>query len=949
MTPSAEPLALPAQPEEPRRAAFPLIAMLAPVLGGIGLWVVTGSAYALWFAALGPVVAVAALLDGVRTRRRDRREGERRYTAALAALREDVATAHRHEREVLARQHPDAAALWERQGDIWRATGERASQLVVGWGSRPSRLSVGGHARGRADAEQVRSAAAMLTDVPVTVGWREGIAVHGAPLAAVPVLRALLVQLFLTHPPDRLRLVGPLPIGWEWLDVLPHRCGLGGPDGGAVTPGSASAAGDAVRLGVQGPGMVAVADGVDVVLAWNTSDSAPAPRCRHLIEVSEVPAGSLVTDESSRPVRVEAISRTQAEAAARALARRAADVYGPSDTDTGAVLGVSQLEPAVPAVDRSTLRAVIGGGTAGAVAVDLVADGPHALVAGVTGMGKSELLVTWVTALCAAHTTSQLALLLADFKGGVSFEPLRALPHVTGVITDLDAVSAARAIASLRAEMRRREAELARCGARHIGDADVELARLVVVVDEFAALAGEHAELQRVFTDIAARGRALGIHLILGTQRTSGTVRDELLANIPLRIALRVADAGESRLLVGSESAASLPGGLAGRGRAYVRRAADAVPLPFRVAVTSPADVDVVVARARDQRRPEPPWLPELPQLVTLDSLRAQAPDAEVVLGLADDPDRQRRSVVTLDREDRGLLVMGGPGSGRSSILAAIQRQCPGAAVVPRDAEQAWDMIHALRGHAPDWVLIDDVDVLLSCYPGEQAAHMAGLIDEIVRDASGRTGVVLTAQHAQGMLARVAERFARRAMLGYPSRLAHVAAGGETSDHRAHGVPGRGRIEGCEVQFALAAGTAGAAGNRPQPHPAPEWSVQAGDAVGVITRDPRRVARALRACFADGAVVVELPEEPRGRDTEAGPDAARIVVGDGDAWQAAWSTLSRLRTHGTLVIDADCPSELRVLAGHRAIAPYVHAGLGRAWWCEPGRPPRRVRLVPGAV
>src|SRR5690606_25871109 len=120
----------------------------------------------------------------------------------------------------------------------------------------------------------------------------------------------------------------------------------------------------------------------------------------------------------------------------------------------------------------------------------------------------------------------------------------------------LDGDGARRGVTSLRAEMRHREEVLARAGAREIGDPALRLARLVIVVDEFAALLAEHPELGDVFIDIAARGRALGMHLVLGTQRAAGVVREALAANCPLRLSLRVADAADSRAVVGVADAA---------------------------------------------------------------------------------------------------------------------------------------------------------------------------------------------------------------------------------------------------------------------------------------------------------------------------------------------------------------------------------------------------------
>src|SRR5690606_23108114 len=106
---------------------------------------------------------------------------------------------------------------------------------------------------------------------------------------------------------------------------------------------------------------------------------------------------------------------------------------------------------------RDHLAVPVGVAAHGPAFVDLVADGPHALVAGTTGSGKSELLVSWVLALAGRIPPDRVSFLLVDFKGGSAFAPLAQLPHVVGVVSDLDPASARRAVESLRAELRRRE------------------------------------------------------------------------------------------------------------------------------------------------------------------------------------------------------------------------------------------------------------------------------------------------------------------------------------------------------------------------------------------------------------------------------------------------------------------------------------------------------------
>ncbi|NLT26777.1 MAG: hypothetical protein GXX90_09055, partial [Microbacteriaceae bacterium] len=227
----------------------------------------------------------------------------------------------------------------------------------------------------------------------------------------------------------------------------------------------------------------------------------------------------------------------------------------------------------LPAADddaaRTGLPAVLGVADDGPLAVDLVADGPHAVIGGTTGSGKSELLVAWATSIARARTSDECLLLCLDFKGGATFDALAELPHCVGIVTDLDDGEARRVLAGLRAEVRRRERRLRELGIRDLAEAPGAEPRLVVLVDEFQALVQEHPELTEIFADLAARGRSLGVHLVLCTQRPTGVFRESLLANCSIRISLRVEQASDSRTLLGVDDAARLP--VDRRGRALVR------------------------------------------------------------------------------------------------------------------------------------------------------------------------------------------------------------------------------------------------------------------------------------------------------------------------------------------------------------------------------------------
>ncbi|MFD7022237.1 FtsK/SpoIIIE domain-containing protein [Promicromonospora sukumoe] len=370
------------------------------------------------------------------------------------------------------------------------------------------------------------------------------------------------------------------------------------------------------------------------------------------------------------------------------------------------------------------------GADGGPVLLDLVRDGPHLLVAGTTGSGKSELLQTLVLGLALTGSPADLALVLVDFKGGASLGACGRLPHVVGQVTDLEPGLAARALSGLRAELRRRERVLAEHGvADVVALAPGVLPRLVVVIDEFRALADDLPAFLPALLRIAAQGRSLGVHLVLATQRPGGAVGPDLRANVSARVALRVTDPLESRDVVDDPAAAYLPGAAPGRavlrigsappvvlqcahataapeartplvrraparaGARAVGRASALVTAVPTDAVRSPAGPDTAgrdstgpdvaalvvdaarhAARALGHRPAEPPWLPPLPRSAGVTDLppRTRRDRGGLALALGDDPDRQRRTTVTWRPEDGHLAVVGQARSGRTTALVTL-------------------------------------------------------------------------------------------------------------------------------------------------------------------------------------------------------------------------------------------------------------------------------------
>ncbi|MGN8552548.1 UNVERIFIED_CONTAM: FtsK/SpoIIIE domain-containing protein [Microbacterium sp. SLM126] len=922
---AAEPLSLPAAWSPPARPPFPVVAAIVPVVGAVGLWFVTGSILSLWLAALGPLIAVATMADAARSARRDRKRHLATAVRSRAEISRAVDARHASERGRLWARHPDVAGFVAREDDVWRLSPERADALVAGEGEIASALRLAG-GEGDPDAVALRVRAGRLTGGPVVVPAGQGVVVVGAPVLAAAVQRALVLQLCLALPPGELAVVGGLDASQRWADRLPHRRAPGGRRVAMVAPGEA------------------VPPDADIAIARRLPGEPLPPRCATVLTIGSPGVARLERAGEAAEVKVEAIARDQAAALAETLAHRAERTLGIAGRDAGPI----QLGPLIdPGTARAgALTAVIGLDGTVPAAIDLVADGPHAIVAGVTGSGKSELLITWILSLCRTHSTREVSFLLADFKGGTAFDALAGVPHVTGVITDLEGTGARRAIESLRAEVRRREAAIAGAGARDILDPRVELPRLVVVVDEFAALLADHPELHAVFTDVAARGRALGIHLILGTQRSAGVIRESLLANCPLRISLRVSDAADSRTVLGTDDAAHLPGGPDGRGHAFVRGSGDARPRRVRVALSAPADVAAASA-PHDGPDPRRPWLPELPRRLALDDPRLRADDpAQLVLALADEPGLQRQSVATIEVSDRGLLVLGGPGAGASNVLRLLAAQATGGVVrVPGDPEGVWDAVAALAAEPPrpgTVVCIDDLDAVTARLPPDHAQVVVERIEDLLRGTGpGGFLVVASARRLTGPVARVADLFPRRLLLAFPTRVEHIAAGGEADRFRAGTPAGRGMLGGVEVQVALAPAVPDEARSDPG-----EWRPTA-PLTGFVSRRSPSARAALAEWQARGIRISDL--DAYVADPSITAHGPVVLSGEPDDWQRHWRLLSDVRGDHELVVDASCAAELRLLTGARGLPPYCEPGRGRAWLVVGGAEPVRIVLSSSQV
>ncbi|WP_172372769.1 type VII secretion protein EssC [Sporosarcina jiandibaonis] len=204
------------------------------------------------------------------------------------------------------------------------------------------------------------------------------------------------------------------------------------------------------------------------------------------------------------------------------------------------------------------------------------AHGPHGLVAGTTGSGKSEIIQSYIISLAVNFHPYEVGFLLIDYKGGGMANLFKDLPHLMGTITNLDGAQSMRALASIKAELQKRQRLFGEHDVNHInqyqklfkqGEASEPMPHLFLISDEFAELKSEQPDFMKELVSTARIGRSLGIHLILATQKPSGVVDDQIWSNSKFKLALKVQDASDSNEILKTPDAAeiTLPG------RAYLQ------------------------------------------------------------------------------------------------------------------------------------------------------------------------------------------------------------------------------------------------------------------------------------------------------------------------------------------------------------------------------------------
>ena len=377
-----------------------------------------------------------------------------------------------------------------------------------------------------------------------------------------------------------------------------------------------------------------------------------------------------------------------------------------------------------------SMSAPLGVSKTGIVNLDLhdKAHGPHGLVAGTTGSGKSEILQTYILSMATLYHPYEVGFVIIDFKGGGMVNQFKNLPHLLGAITNIDGKQINRSLMSIKAELEKRQRLFAEVEVNHIdkyiqkfkdGEATVPLPHLILIVDEFAELKAEQPEFMKELISAARIGRSLGVHLILATQKPSGQVNEQIWSNSRFKLCLKVQSQEDSNEVLKSPLAAEIKEA----GRAYLQVGNNEIFELFQSAYSgSPERMEDAGSRINEfalydislsgkkkpiyvQKRKKEAGnsrtqleaivdyvhdycekkaisklsdicLPPLPGVLKYVDLpkSSKEPGVCVRLGMYDDPSNQYQGEISINLSEDNLIIVGSAQYGKTNTLQTIIR-----------------------------------------------------------------------------------------------------------------------------------------------------------------------------------------------------------------------------------------------------------------------------------
>ncbi len=369
----------------------------------------------------------------------------------------------------------------------------------------------------------------------------------------------------------------------------------------------------------------------------------------------------------------------------------------------------------------------LGVSKTGIVYLDLhdKAHGPHGLVAGTTGSGKSEILQSYILSVATFFHPYEIAFLIIDFKGGGMVNQFRELPHLLGAITNIDGKEIDRSLKSIKAELQKRQRLFAEAGVNHIDkyikkykshEVETALPHLIIIVDEFAELKAEQPEFMKELISAARIGRSLGVHLILATQKPAGQVDDQIWSNSRFKLCLKVQGPEDSNEVLKSPLAAEIKE----PGRAYLQVGNNEIFELFQSAYSGASEKNVddevkeyklwkvdlsgkrnVIYEQKKKKEEnggrnqleaivdyvntycEKNSIQKLPNIcmealkscITFEEKECDSSQKMIEIGIYDDPDNQYQGKMFLDIENKHTFVVGSAQYGKTNLLQLIIRE----------------------------------------------------------------------------------------------------------------------------------------------------------------------------------------------------------------------------------------------------------------------------------
>lgn len=361
--------------------------------------------------------------------------------------------------------------------------------------------------------------------------------------------------------------------------------------------------------------------------------------------------------------------------------------------------------------------------------------GPHGLVAGTTGSGKSEILQTYILSMATLFHPYEVGFIIIDFKGGGMVNQFRDLPHLNGAITNIDGNEINRSLSAIKAELQKRQRLFAEKEVNHIDDymklfkedkAEIPLPHLILIVDEFAELKSDQPEFMKELISAARIGRSLGVHLILATQKPAGVVNDQIWSNSKFKLCLKVQNQADSNEILRSPLAAEIRE----PGRAYLQVGNNEIFQLFQSAYSgAPAEhekgyekefqicavelngrrkllyeqknkdserkgrtqldalVDYIADYCKQQNISRLPsvCLPPLPEQIDIASCLGDYSINGIPIGIYDDPGSQYQGEVKFDFCSSNTMIIGAAATGKTNLLQIIIRQIA-AKISPQEA-----------------------------------------------------------------------------------------------------------------------------------------------------------------------------------------------------------------------------------------------------------------------